>query len=145
MNRCSTITPFALTVWVGLLGTLSSGSLRGEQAPVDIGPLTQPGQAVVIRGGWLFDGIEDVRVQNEGILIRGGKFLDVNGGLDDYDVQGALVIILDDDQTGCLTSMPITGSGSARTTERKPDGFPCSISRTASHPHSPPASSIRRE
>jgi imidazolonepropionase-like amidohydrolase len=54
---------------------------------------------VVIRGGWLFDGVADARAQNEGILIRGGKFLDIDGGLGDYDVQGALVIDLDDDET----------------------------------------------
>ena len=59
----------------------------------------RPGQAVVIRGGWLFNGVADARVQNEGLLIRGGKFLDVDGGLDSYEVQGALLIDLDDEET----------------------------------------------
>ena len=98
MTRVPTITSFAMTVLVGLQATLGAGSLRG-QAPVDMGLLTQPGQVVVIRGGWLFDGVADVRVPNEGILIRGGKFLDVDGGLGDYDIQDALVIDLDDDET----------------------------------------------
>ena len=98
MTSVSTITSFAMTVLVGLQATLGVGSLRG-QAPVDTGLLTQPGQAVVIRGGWLFDGVADVRVPNEGILMRGGKFLDVDGGLGDYDIQDALVIDLDDDET----------------------------------------------
>ena len=98
MTRAPTITSFALTVLVGLQGTLGVCSLLG-QAPVDTGLLTQPGQTVVIRGGWLFDGVADVRVPNEGILIRGGKFIDLDGGLGDYDVEGALVVDLDDEET----------------------------------------------
>ena len=69
--RVPTTTSFALTVFVGLQVTLGGGALRG-QAPADTGLLTRPGQTVVIRGGWLFDGVADARVQNEGILIRGG-------------------------------------------------------------------------
>ena len=96
--RAPTTPSFALTVFVGLQVTLGGGALRG-QAPADTGLLTRPGQAVVIRGGWLFDGVADARVQNEGILIRGGKFLNVAGGLGSYEVQGALVIDLDDEET----------------------------------------------
>ena len=90
--RAPTITSFTLTVLVGLQVTLGGGALRGQAPAADTGLLTRPGQAVVIRGGWLFDGVADARVQNEGILIRGGKFLDVDGGLGSYEVQGALVI-----------------------------------------------------
>ncbi|MEE2638027.1 MAG: amidohydrolase family protein [Acidobacteriota bacterium] len=96
--RGSTITLFALTVLVGLHGALGGGALHG-QAPADTGLLTRPAQPIVIRGGWLFDGVTDTRVQNEGILVRGGKFLDVDGDLDRYEVQGALVVDLDDDET----------------------------------------------
>ena len=78
--------------------TLGGGELRG-QAPAALGLLTRPGQSVVIRGGWLFDGVADARVPNEGILVRGGKFIDVDGGLDGYEVQGAIVIDLDDEET----------------------------------------------
>ena len=56
MKRGPTITSLAMTVLVGLQATLGVGSLRG-QAPVDTGLLTQPGQAVVIRGGWLFEAL----------------------------------------------------------------------------------------
>lgn len=98
MTRPPAITSFAVTVLIGFQGTLGAGSLPG-QAPADTGLLTQPGQTVVIRGGWLFDGVADVRVPNEGILMRGGKFLDVDGGLGEYDVEDALVIDLDDDET----------------------------------------------
>ena len=96
--RAPTTTSFALTVLVALHVILGGGALRG-QAPADTGLLTRPGQAVVIRGGWLFDGVADARVQNEGLLIRGGKFLDVDGGLGRDEVQGALVIDLDDEET----------------------------------------------
>ena len=89
---------FALTVLVGLQLILGGAALRG-QAPIDTGLLTRPGQTVVIRGGWLFDGVADTRVENEGLFIRGGKFLDVDGGLDSYEVQGALVVDLDDEET----------------------------------------------
>ncbi len=96
--RAPTTTSFALTVLIGLQVFLGGGALRG-QAAVDTGLLTRPGQAVVIRGGWLFDGVADTRVRNEGLLIRGGKFLDVDGGLGSYEVQGALVVDLDDEET----------------------------------------------
>ena len=97
MNRTPTITSCGVTALVVLQGALGGGALQG-QAPVDTGLLTRPGQVVVIRGGWLFDGLADGRRRNEGILIRGGKFIDV-AGLGDHDVQGALAIDLDDDET----------------------------------------------
>ena len=96
--RATTITSFALTVLVGIHVTPGARTALG-QAPADTGLLTRPGQTVVIRGGWLFDGVADARVQNEGILIRGGKFIDVDGGLGSYEVRGALVIELDDEET----------------------------------------------
>ncbi len=98
MTRAPSNLSLALMAWVGPGALLCAGSLWG-QAPADTGRLTEPGQAVVIRGGWLFDGVADSRSPNEGILIRGGKFLDVDGGLGDYDLRGALVIALDDDET----------------------------------------------
>ena len=35
-------------------------------------------ESLLIQGGWLFDGISDTRRQNSGILIRGGKIVDVD-------------------------------------------------------------------
>ncbi len=96
--RAPTIRTFALTVLIGLSLILGGGELRG-QAATDTGLLTRPGQGVVIRGGWLFDGVADTRVPNEGLLIRGGKFLDVDGGLGSYEIQDALVVELDDEET----------------------------------------------
>lgn len=91
-------TSLALTVLVGFQVILGGGALQG-QAAADTGLLTRPGQAVVIRGGWLFDSVADARVRNEGILVRGGKFLDVDGDLGGYETPDALVVDLDDDET----------------------------------------------
>ena len=96
--RAPTTKSFAFAGLIGLQVILSGGALR-EQAAADTGLLTRPGQAVVIRGGWLFDGIADTRVKNADLLIRGGKFLDVDGDLGSYEVQDALVVDLDDEET----------------------------------------------
>ena len=42
-----------------------------------------PSDEIVIRGGWLFDGISNTRRQNTGIVIRGGKIVEI-----DADLQG---------------------------------------------------------
>ena len=94
--RASMITSSALTLLIAV--SLGGGTLRG-QAPADTGLLTRPGQPVMIRGGWLFDGVADTRTRNDGILVRGGKFIVVDGGLGRYEVQDALVIDLDDEET----------------------------------------------
>ena len=39
-------------------------------------------QLLVIRGGWLFDGVSNARRQNSGIIIKKGEILEV-----DVDVQ----------------------------------------------------------
>ena len=36
-----------------------------------------PSNEIVIRGGWLFDGISSTRRQNNGIVIREGKIVEV--------------------------------------------------------------------
>ena len=36
---------------------------------------------ILVRGGWLFDGTGDAAIPNPGILIRGGKFLQIGGDL----------------------------------------------------------------
>ena len=56
-------------------------------------------QDVVIRGGWLFDGVHDTRSRNLGIVIRGGKFIEVRADLTGRSFPGARVIELDDDAT----------------------------------------------
>jgi imidazolonepropionase-like amidohydrolase len=56
-------------------------------------------QDVVIRGGWLFDGVHDTRSRNRGIVIRGGKFVEVGVDLTGRSFPGAKVIELDDNAT----------------------------------------------
>ncbi len=54
---------------------------------------------VVVRGGWLWDGITDDRVRNTGIVIDNRKFMEVGANLARRDLSAAQVIDLNDDQT----------------------------------------------
>ncbi|MBC8227870.1 MAG: amidohydrolase family protein [Gammaproteobacteria bacterium] len=45
-----------------------------------------PSGEIMIRGGWLFDGISNTRRQNKGIVIRDGKIIEI-----DKDLQGILL------------------------------------------------------
>lgn len=53
---------------------------------------------VILRGGWLIDGVSDSAVRNTGIRIRSGKFMEVGADLKGRDLSGATVIRLDDDE-----------------------------------------------
>lgn len=52
------------------------------------GPLSAQEAGVVIRGGWLFDSVGDEVVRNTGIVINGGKFLQVGADLSSMDLAG---------------------------------------------------------
>ena len=54
---------------------------------------------LIIRGGWLFDGIGDERRQNSGLVIRDGSFVEVDADLQDRVLSSANVIDLTDSQT----------------------------------------------
>ena len=41
-----------------------------------------PSDEIVIRGGWLFDGISNTRRQNKGIVIRDGKIIEMDKNLE---------------------------------------------------------------
>jgi len=56
-------------------------------------------EVVVVRGGWLFDGISDARRRNTGIVIRDGKFAEVGADLKGREFPKARLIDLDDDAT----------------------------------------------
>jgi imidazolonepropionase-like amidohydrolase len=58
----------------------------------------QEGQ-VVIRGGWLFDGIADERRPNTGIVIRNGKIVEVDADVEEQVLSTANVIDLADSDT----------------------------------------------
>ena len=54
---------------------------------------------LVVRGGWLFDGIADRRVRNPGIVIDHREFVALNGDPGGGELEGARVLELDDGQT----------------------------------------------
>jgi imidazolonepropionase-like amidohydrolase len=75
-----------------LLVACGGPSPRSESAP-------DPAHTVVLRGGWLFDGIGDSRSRNLGIVIRDGEFIEVGADLNGRSFPRAEVIELDDDAT----------------------------------------------
>lgn len=78
------------TAWLALLVT-SAGAFAQWSEP-------SPG-SVIIRGGWLFDGISEVRRANTGIVIRNGVFIDVDADLEESVLPTASVIDLSDAET----------------------------------------------
>ena len=56
-------------------------------------------QTVVVRGGWLFDGIADARRPNSGIVIEDGVITEVDTRLGDTVISGATMVDLSDDDT----------------------------------------------
>jgi len=54
---------------------------------------------LVIRGGWLFDGISDDRRKNSGIVIRGGNIVAVDADLQDKVLSATTVIDLAESDT----------------------------------------------
>jgi imidazolonepropionase-like amidohydrolase len=85
----------ATVLSVALLG---APQVLWSQAPAS--PFADSGsQPVVLRGGFLFDGIRDVRVPNSGIVVRDGKLMQVGGTLSSVDLAGARVVDLADTAT----------------------------------------------
>lgn len=54
---------------------------------------------LVVRGGWLFDGISDTRRRNSGIIIRNGEIVEVDAYVDQKILSDANVIDLQDSET----------------------------------------------
>ena len=54
---------------------------------------------LIIRGGWLFDGISDTRRRNSGIIIRNGEILEVDADIQQQILSDANVIDLQDSET----------------------------------------------
>ena len=57
------------------------------------------GNRVIVRGGWVFDGLADERKRNTGIIIEGGIFTIIDGHLDESVLSEFNVIDLDDEYT----------------------------------------------
>ena len=87
--------------------TLSIGKLRKTAALVLLGvSATASAQwsspsadEVIIRGGWLFDGVSDARRHNSGIVIRDGRFVEIDADLPEGVLTAAMVIDLDESST----------------------------------------------
>lgn len=54
-------------------------------------------QEIILRGGWLFDSVGDKVVKNSGIVVAGGKFLEVGADLSRRDLSNANVVELAED------------------------------------------------
>jgi imidazolonepropionase-like amidohydrolase len=76
---------------------LALGSLHTPQAQVP--PSSASSGEVIVRGGWLWNGVSDARVRNTGIVIRNGKILEVGADLAGQTSPGARVVTLDDSAT----------------------------------------------
>lgn len=53
---------------------------------------------IVIRGGWLFDGVGDTAVRNTGIVVRNGTLLEAGAALAGRDLSAARLVDLKDDE-----------------------------------------------
>ncbi len=87
----------ATALAVGSLLTLAVAPAAAQATQAIVARSGQ--QEVVIRGGWMFDGVSDTRIRNVGIVVRNGKFIQVRADLGGRDLSGAHVIDLDDDAT----------------------------------------------
>ena len=56
-------------------------------------------EEIVIRGGWLFDGINNTRRQNKGIVIRDGEIVEIDANIQEETLSGIKVIDLTDSET----------------------------------------------
>jgi len=54
---------------------------------------------IIVRGGWLFDGISDTRRRNTGIVIRDGVFAEIDADLEENILSAATVVDLTDSET----------------------------------------------
>ncbi len=61
---------------------------------------TEPSSGqVIVRGGWLFDGISDTRRRNTGIIIRDGIFVEIDADLEESVLMASNVIDLTESET----------------------------------------------
>ena len=56
-------------------------------------------EEIVIRGGWLFDGINNTRRQNKGIVIRDGEIVEIDANIQEETLSGIKVLDLTDSET----------------------------------------------
>ena len=77
---------------IALILIILTGSANAQWSePVD--------GTLVIRGGWLFDAVSDVRRRNSGIVIRNGEIVAVDADVQQQILSSAEVVDIADDQT----------------------------------------------
>ncbi len=54
---------------------------------------------IIIRGGWLFDGVSDTRRRNSGIIIRNGEIVEVDADVQSQISSNAIFVNLQDSET----------------------------------------------
>jgi imidazolonepropionase-like amidohydrolase len=54
---------------------------------------------LIIRGGWLFDGVSDTRRRNSGIIIRNGEIAEVDADVQPQNSSNAIFVDLQDSET----------------------------------------------
>ena len=67
-------------------------------------------ESLLIRGGWLFDGVSDTRRHNSGILIRDGKIVDIDVQADVDPSSHFEIIALADSDTILVGMIMQTGN-----------------------------------
>jgi imidazolonepropionase-like amidohydrolase len=82
-----------------LLATLAWGCGGGDAGSGAAAAGDFQPEDILVRGGMLFDGTRDTLVRNRGIVIRDGRFAQVDVDLANVDAGDARVIELTDDQT----------------------------------------------
>ncbi len=83
----------APTIYLSLFAILLAPLLAHAQWSVS------GGAELIIRGGWLFDSVSDVRRRNTGIVVRDGKIVEVDASVQPQDSGAANVIELQDSDT----------------------------------------------
>ncbi len=75
---------------------IAVGDAATTPVPGGAGSVQVQQQMIVLRGGWLIDGVRDEAVPNIGIVVKGGKLLEVGADLTGRDLSGARVIDLEE-------------------------------------------------
>jgi imidazolonepropionase-like amidohydrolase len=83
-----------------IVGVMVVWALLSSSASAQLASTPDAGAGtVVIRGGWLWNGLADDRVRNTGLVIDNRKFVEIGANLAGRDLTGARVIDLADNQT----------------------------------------------
>lgn len=77
---------------IGIVALAALAAIRPSEGSA------QQGGTVVVRGGWLFDGVRDARVRNPGIIVRGGVIIRIGAPAAD-ELAGAQIVEVGENET----------------------------------------------